>query len=1053
MERLKLSCSIGLIIFFLLLGFNQEPSVYGNEASAESPSNVNQEQLQEVPEGYIGIYSRQDLEEVRNDLDGNYILMSDIDLSQGEWEPIGELYTPFTGKFDGNGYSISGLRMKDKIGAVGLFATLKNALIHDLGVVGKIRIDTTSTRDAYYGGITGKSTDSTLERVYSGVHIIVGLTSSGSTYAGGIAGSLTNSHIKNSFTYGNLTLRTIPSPHAVYGSKSEGSLAGMSDYDSTISHSYSVGNINGIGKGYDSSTGILSKGYPKITESFHMDQHLTDQTRKSYKQMLEAETYSGFDFNEIWSFDPNSEYPFPVLQKTKTVINENHHDFSGGAGTVFNPYKIKDADQLDNIRNDSNAYLELTNDIDLSEATADGGKFYHEGSGWNPIGTFSLPFTGSLDGNGHDIKGLNIHLKVEEKLYAGLFGYATKADIRNVGVTDGDILIERGEKETAHVGSIAGYLSESRISNTHSNNSITVRSRYNIFAGGIAGYVIDSHISDSFNEGALTGSSSDYYVRVGGITGSNFDDTKVMRVYNIGEVAAYSSYQTAYAGGIVATSYESLVENAFNLGNIYTSAMRESIAGGVAALASRQSTLSTTYNIGKVDGSSWQTFTNGGVVGINDQSTVNNSYFFNKEGKVTNQENQKTKEEMMKRGTFTGFDFEGVWNMSGDDEYPFPQLVSSPLTAAEKPERVILRTLPEKLSYFEGEDLDITGAELSVDTNFLNQFDVMVTDDMVSNYSKYQIGKQRVWIRYENYSFDFEVEVIDTPVIERFSGINRYETAVAISQEGWETSDTVVLARGDDFPDALAGSPLAYKLDAPILLTNNNELSASAKSEIQRLEAKNVVILGGTGAVSAAVVDSIRSLGINVERINGKDRFETAVKIAERLGGNPEKAIITYGRNFPDALSIASYAAKKGYPILLSETNSLPVDTKEALARIQSSIVIGGTSAIGNDVFNKLPDPSRIKGINRYETSAKITEYLNVTLETAFIATGSGFADGLTGSVLAAKQDAPLLLVKQTEIPNEIKSLINKRKFKQYNILGGSGAINQSITEELKNNY
>lgn len=83
-----------------------------------------------------------------------------------------------------------------------------------------------------------------------------------------------------------------------------------------------------------------------------------------------------------------------------------------------------------------------------------------------------------------------------------------------------------------------------------------------------------------------------------------------------------------------------------------------------------------------------------------------------------------------------------------------------------------------------------------------------------------------------------------TDTAERISGADRYQTAIEVSKQGWEQSETVVIARGDSFPDALAGAPLAYKLDAPILLTKSNKLSSEVKIELNRLGAEKAVILG-----------------------------------------------------------------------------------------------------------------------------------------------------------------------------------------------------------------
>src|SRR5699024_9098343 len=85
---------------------------------------------------------------------------------------------------------------------------------------------------------------------------------------------------------------------------------------------------------------------------------------------------------------------------------------------------------------------------------------------------------------------------------------------------------------------------------------------------------------------------------------------------------------------------------------------------------------------------------------------------------------------------------------------------------------------------------------------------------------------------------------ISTEQIDRIEGDDRYDTAIEISREGWSESDTVILARGDEFADALAGVPLAHELDVPILLTLQDRLSKNGMAEIERLGAENVIVLG-----------------------------------------------------------------------------------------------------------------------------------------------------------------------------------------------------------------
>ncbi|MHA7139625.1 cell wall-binding repeat-containing protein [Rossellomorea arthrocnemi] len=292
-----------------------------------------------------------------------------------------------------------------------------------------------------------------------------------------------------------------------------------------------------------------------------------------------------------------------------------------------------------------------------------------------------------------------------------------------------------------------------------------------------------------------------------------------------------------------------------------------------------------------------------------------------------------------------------------------------------------------------------------------------------------------------------ESRVVESSV-ERIQGDDRYKTAVEISKKGWSSADTVVIARGDSFPDALAGAPLAYKHNAPILLTDKDTLTGAVKEEINRLGAKNVIILGGTSAVSNYVKYQLEGMGVDVERIGGEDRWETASNIAARLGGSPEKAIVANGKNFPDALAVASYAARNGYPILLTDSNELPMATKNALKGIENTIVAGGEVVVNKDVFGKLPSATRYAGETRYGTAATIAKELMPSYR-VYVATGTNFADALAGSVLAAKENASMLLVKPDMLPKETGEAIDKIHANDFNVLGGESAVGKEVMDEL----
>lgn len=296
------------------------------------------------------------------------------------------------------------------------------------------------------------------------------------------------------------------------------------------------------------------------------------------------------------------------------------------------------------------------------------------------------------------------------------------------------------------------------------------------------------------------------------------------------------------------------------------------------------------------------------------------------------------------------------------------------------------------------------------------------------------------------------------PNVKRIAGNNRYETAVKVSQTGWTTANTVILARGDDYADALAGVPLAHQLNAPILLTQTESIVPATIAEISRLKAQRVILLGGHGAISDNVMRELKSQGLNVERIQGRDRYETAAHIAEYMAreGAFDTAFVAVGTNFADALAASSYAAVREQPILLTATNSLPQATKNAIADlgIKNTVVCGGPAVVSNSVFSQLPYPKRIYGDNRYLTALELAkEFMPEGTKHVYVATGLNFPDAIAGGVLAANNDSGILLVQGNytiPIP-QVQNFYVTRGFTDATIFGGTAIVSSELEQWFKN--
>ncbi|XKH50430.1 cell wall-binding repeat-containing protein [Chryseomicrobium palamuruense] len=303
------------------------------------------------------------------------------------------------------------------------------------------------------------------------------------------------------------------------------------------------------------------------------------------------------------------------------------------------------------------------------------------------------------------------------------------------------------------------------------------------------------------------------------------------------------------------------------------------------------------------------------------------------------------------------------------------------------------------------------------------------------------------WEMFVNYVQGAAVDGEIAPVTEeriltsRISGADRYETSVAASKAAFDSAETVVIARGDHFADSLSAAPLAYQKDAPILLTRSNTLPQSIMDEIKRLGAKRAIIVGGTGAISNDVRLQLADLKLITTRVSGQDRYATAAAVAGELD-DYTGAILVSGENFADALSAGSPSALYGMPILLTRQNTLPASTKAALEDVEETVIVGGTVAVSAAVEAHVPEAYRVSGSNRYATSVAVAEeFFAEGSAVNYVANGRQFADALSGAVLAANNEAPILLTEQAKLPESVHVYANDYPAAFYFALGGRMAV------------
>lgn len=294
--------------------------------------------------------------------------------------------------------------------------------------------------------------------------------------------------------------------------------------------------------------------------------------------------------------------------------------------------------------------------------------------------------------------------------------------------------------------------------------------------------------------------------------------------------------------------------------------------------------------------------------------------------------------------------------------------------------------------------------------------------------------------------------------MNRLHGQDRYETAVSITKANWNSSDNVVLSTGegdDKFADALAGTALAYSLDSPMLLTNTASLPKATLNEVVNLKPRNIYLLGGTGVVSSNIEQSLKTKGYNVIRLYGQDRYETAVKIAEEVRKHTQisKVFLTTGQSFQYAMASAPYVGKEKAVTLFTDGSTLKAVTKNEISKLKNNgvsvTILGGDKIVSSNIEKELDSMgvphTRIKGNTPQEFNSNIVSSLGNNINGIAVANDTVFADSLSGSVVAAKNNLAITLVGKGFNYN-----IDKNKVSKILIFGGPGAVSTQIENSLK---
>ncbi len=306
------------------------------------------------------------------------------------------------------------------------------------------------------------------------------------------------------------------------------------------------------------------------------------------------------------------------------------------------------------------------------------------------------------------------------------------------------------------------------------------------------------------------------------------------------------------------------------------------------------------------------------------------------------------------------------------------------------------------------------------------------------------------------------------PKVDRWSGANRYGTAAAIAERFPAGTDTVYLASGNGFADALAGSPVAARGlvpaglataggPAPVLLVNGlagtpeDMIPVGTREALASLDPTNIVILGGPGAVPTTVETQLQGLGYVVSRVAGADRYATGAAAAMLHPPGVPVVYVASGADFPDALTGSAAAARDGGPVLLTRPDSVPPSVTQALEHLQPEriVVLGGEGAVSAAVFDALGADDRLAGPNRFATGAAVAATFGADPAHTYVAHGHNWPDALAGSALAGAQGVPVVITAQASLTAESLTTLDSLSPQHVVILGGPASVSAAVESSL----
>ena len=375
------------------------------------------------------------------------------------------------------------------------------------------------------------------------------------------------------------------------------------------------------------------------------------------------------------------------------------------------------------------------------------------------------------------------------------------------------------------------------------------------------------------------------YSYSGGIAGSN--DGIIRNCYNIGSVSAASSASSSpysYSGGIAGIS-NAAISNCYNTGSVSssttTSSDSYSYSGGI--VGSSNTEIRNCYNRGDT---TINKELGCGIAYLESEATIMDSYYLADTGRHTTGAVSLTNAQMQLSSTFRGFDFDGVWIQNKDYEYPYPQLRDNPQNMQEVVELIRLVSPPNKLAYFQGDELDTTGGMIEVLYVSGNAERFSITPDMVSGYDSSRLETQTLTVTYRGHTTTFDIIVSVRPKV--------------VGMELLSGPDTTSFVKGTAFDFSGTQINVVYDNGGSAVLDVTDDMLSGADISQVGEQTVTVTFEGYTATFIITVLPvemeslELTTLPKKTEYLEGEELDTTGLTLTARYNNGDER-VITYG--------------------------------------------------------------------------------------------------------------------------------------------------------------